>query len=126
MNSNNLPTLEKESIWDKIKKFFIKDKKQIETNKYIVPEEKRGTSNNINNDNSLNDLKLINKPNKTLEDLQYLIRSNQIKDEDLSEKERIELRKLYESQIMSLRKSIKEYKHKIIGLKNKNVKKVFE
>lgn len=126
MNSNNLPTLAKESIWDKIKRFFIKDKKQIETNNYIVPEEKKVTSNNINNNNSLNDLKLINKPNKTLEDLQYLIRSNQIKEEDLSEKERIELRKLYESQIMSLRKSIKEYKHKIIGLKNKNVKKVFE
>ena len=51
MNSNNLPTLAKESIWDKIKKFFIKDKKQIETNKYIVPEEKRETSNDINNDN---------------------------------------------------------------------------
>ena len=84
------------------------------------------TSNNINNNNSLNDLKLINKPNKTLEDLQYLIRSNQIKEEDLSEKERLELRKLYESQIMALRKSIREYKHKIIGLKNKNVKKVFE
>lgn len=123
MNSNNLPTLTKESIWDKIKRFFIKDKKQIETNNYIVPEEKKVTSNNIN---SLNDLKLINKPNKTLEDLQYLIRSNQIKEEDLSEKERIELRKLYESQIMALRKSIREYKHKIIGLKNKNVKKVFE
>lgn len=77
------------------------------------------TSNNINNNNSLNDLKLINKPNKTLEDLQYLIRSNQIKEEDLSEKERLELRKLYESQIMALRKSIREYKHKIIGLKIK-------
>ena len=36
MNSNNLPTLAKESIWDKIKRFFIKDKKQIETNNYIV------------------------------------------------------------------------------------------
>ena len=126
MNSNNLPTLAKESIWDKIKRFFVKVKKQVETNNYIVPEEKKVTSNNINNNNSLNDLKLINKPNKTLEDLQYLIRSNQIKEEDLSEKERIELRKLYESQIMALRKSIREYKHKIIGLKNKNVKKVFE
>ena len=126
MNSNNLPTLAKESIWDKIKRFFVKVKKQVETNNYIVPEEKKITSNNINNNNSLNELKLINKPNKTLEDLQYLIRSNQIKEEDLSEKERLELRKLYESQIMALRKSIREYKHKIIGLKNKNVKKVFE
>ncbi len=126
MNSNNLPTLAKESIWDKIKRFFVKVKKQVETNNYIVPEEKKITSNNINNNNSLNELKLINKPNKTLEDLQSLIRSNQIKEEDLSDKERIELRKLYENQIMSLRKSIREYKHKIIGLKNKNVKKVFE
>ena len=123
MNSNNLPTLAKESIWDKIKRFFVKVKKQVETNNYIVPEEKKITSNNINNNNSLNELKLINKPNKTLEDLQSLIRSNQIKEEDLSDKERIELRKLYENQIMSLRKSIREYKHKIIGLKNKNVKK---
>ena len=123
MNSNNLPTLAKESIWDKITRFFIKDKKQAETNNYIVPEERKVTSNNINSNNSLNELKLINKPNKTLEDLQYLIRSNQIKEEDLSEKERIELRKLYESQIMNLRKSIREYKNKIIALKNKNVKK---
>ena len=44
MNSNNLPTLAKESIWDKIKRFFVKVKKQVETNNYIVPEEKKITS----------------------------------------------------------------------------------
>ena len=66
MNSNNLPTLAKESIWDKIKRFFIKDKKQIETNNYIVPEEKKVTSNNINNNNSLNCLLYTSERQKEL------------------------------------------------------------
>ncbi len=68
----------------------------------------------------LDDIKLVNKPNKTLEDLQYLIRNKQIKEEDLSEKEIIALKELYQTQISELKQSIKACKGRILKLKNKS------
>lgn len=109
------------------KKFFTKNKFEDETNNIIV-EEIQTTNSSYEakkENNFLNHIKLKSSSNSSLEDLQYLIRNKQIKEEDLSEKQKEDLRKLYKSQISELKNSIQMYKHKIIRLKNKNMKKVF-
>lgn len=117
-NDNNSLIIIKETIFDKIKKLFVRNKI-----------EKAQTNNNYENveqSNFLNEIKLKNNKDSSLEELQYLIRNNQIKEEELTEKQREDLRNLYKSQISELKNSIQMYKHKISKLKNKNVKKVFD
>lgn len=120
MKQDNSLSIVKESFWSKIKKIFIKEK--IE--EYNIEEQIEVSDNNYKND-FLADIKISNDKCDSLERLQYLIRNKQIKEEDLTQKQKEDLRKLYQSQINDLKESIEMYKHKIIRLKNKDVRKVF-
>lgn len=126
-NDNNSLTIIKESFFDKIKKLFMRNKFEIQSNNFEMEEIK--TSNNSNQstkqNNFFDDIKLKNDKNSSLEELQYLIRNKQITEEDLTSEQIEDLRQLYNSQISQLKDSIQMYKHKIMRLKNKNVKKYF-
>ena len=116
------------SIWDKMKMFFKKSffKNEKITKKDRVKETEIPNTND-NQNSILKDIKI--KENKELLYLQNQFKMGKIKEKDLSIEERIGLEKLYKQQIYDLKKSIENYKNKILIIKKlliiRNVKYIF-
>ena len=104
------------SIWDKMKMFFKKlfFKNEKITKKDRVKETEIPNTND-NTNSFLKDIKI--KENKELLYLQNQFKMGKIKEKDLSIEERIGLEKLYKQQIYDLKKSIENYKNKILIIK---------
>ena len=104
------------SIWDKMKMFFKKlfFKNEKITKKDRVKETEIPNKND-NTNSFLKDIKI--KENKELLYLQNQFKMGKIKEKDLSIEERIGLEKLYKQQIYDLKKSIENYKNKILIIK---------
>lgn len=104
------------SIWDKMKMFF---KKLFFKNKKITKKDRvketEIPNTNDNQNSILKDIKI--KENKELLYLQNQFKMGKIKEKDLSIEERIGLEKLYKQQIYDLKKSIENYKNKILIIK---------
>lgn len=110
-NSNEL-TVVKENIIDKIKNFFKKlfSKKEEEKQVEIVQTKKENdfiNSVKIEEDNE----------EKRLLKLQSLIAEDVITEEELPEEDVEALHKLYDKQILDLKKQIDEYREKILKLR---------
>ena len=118
----------KPTIFDRIKSFFKilfsknnKDSKKIEElNDDIQSKNDDNTSftNNTNSNDFINNMKVEeNTEEIRLIKLQNLIAEDVIKEEELPEEDIKALNKLYDKQILELKKSIEEYKEKIINLR---------
>ena len=116
MKSENKLVVKKENLFAKILNFFLR-----RNNKYDVQQEydikeiytKEDFSSRIKIEETVSF--------DRLRELQYLIRNDKIKEEDISVEEQKELRKLYKKQISNLKESISNYKIKIEKLNPKNV-----
>lgn len=110
-NSNEL-TLVKENIIDKIKNFFKKlFSKKEEKNKVEAVEVKK-------ENNFINNVKIEeDSEEKRLLKLQSLIAEDVITEEELPEEDVKALHKLYDKQILDLKKEIDEYREKILKLR---------
>lgn len=110
-NSNEL-TVVKENIIDKIKNFFKKlfSKKE---------EEKQEEVANVKKENDFINSVKIEEDNeeKRLLKLQSLIAEDVITEEELPEEDVKALHKLYDKQILDLKKQIDEYREKILKLR---------
>ena len=115
-----------ESIFTKIKNFFknlfgqqiIEDYKIENTGNNTVDNQKE-----IKNSIFAENIKVEESEEQKLVRLQKLIREKRISENDLSVEEREKLRKLYNSQIENLRKSILQKRNKIMKLKYEQKKK---
>ena len=109
------------SIFYKIKTFFRRiffNNRNIEI-KQEVQEIKLPDSSNKKS-SFVEEIKIKeNKEFKELLHLQKLFKMGRIKEKDLSKQERIELEKLYIHQNYELKKSINNYKNKIIAIRTK-------
>ena len=94
------------------KKLFIKKKKITKKDRV---KETEIPNKNDNQNSILKDIKI--KENKELLYLQNQFKMGKIKEKDLSIEERIGLEKLYKQQIYDLKKSIENYKNKILIIK---------
>lgn len=115
MNKNNTKelTVVRSSIIDRIKnifkKLFSKKEKEIET---IEKEEKQKENTFINS------IKIEeNDEEKRLLKLQTLIAEDVITEEELPEEDVKLLHKLYDSQILQLKKEIDDYRERILKLR---------
>lgn len=111
------------SIFYKIKTFFrrIFSNNKNKEIKQEVQEIKIPNSNNKKS-SFIKEIKIKeNKELKELLHLQKLFKMGRIKEKDLSKQERIELEKLYIHQNYELKKSINNYKNKIIAIRTKLV-----
>ena len=110
-NSNEL-TVVKENILDKIKNFFKKlfSKKE---------EEKIEETVNVKKENDFINSVKIEEDNeeKRLLKLQSLIAEDVINEDELPEEDVKALHKLYDKQILDLKKQIDEYREKILKLR---------
>lgn len=109
------------SIFYKIKTFFrrIFFNNRNREIKQDVQEIKLPDSNNKKS-SFVEEIKIKeNKELKELLHLQKLFKMGRIKEKDLSKQERIELEKLYIHQNYELKKSINNYKNKIIAIRKK-------
>lgn len=115
-----------ESIFTKIKNFFknlfgqqtIEDYKIENTGNNTIDNQKE-----IKNSIFAENIKVEESEEQKLVRLQKLIREKRISENDLSVEEREKLRKLYNSQIENLRKSILQKRNKIMKLKYEQKKK---
>lgn len=109
------------SIFYKIKTFFRRiffNNRNVEI-KQEVQEIKLPDSSNKKS-SFVEEIKIKeNKKLKELLHLQKLFKMGRIKEKDLSKQERIELEKLYIHQNYELKKSINNYKNKIIAIRTK-------
>ena len=123
--SNNSLIPVNESIFSKIKSFFkkifgqqtIKDYKIDNTDNMIENQEE------IRNLNFTENIKIEETEEQKLMRLQKLVREKRISENDLSEEEIEKLRKLYNSQIENLRKSILQKRNKIVKIKYEQKRK---
>ena len=114
-NSNEL-TVVKENILDKIKKIFKKlfyKKENVEKIEEITKTEEEKIENTF-----INSVKIEedNEHNRLLK-LQNLISEDIITEKELPEEDVKALHKLYDEQILELKKSIDEYREKILKLR---------
>lgn len=114
-----------ESIFTKIKNFFKNlfgqqtiENYEIENTENIV-ENQQEVKNSIFAEN----IKAEETENQKLLRLQRLIREKRISEVDLSVEEKSKLRKLYNSQIDDLRKSILQKRNKIVKIKYEQKRK---
>ncbi len=114
-----------ESIFTKIKNFFKNlfgqqtiENYEIENTENIV-ENQQEVKNSIFAEN----IKVEETENQKLLRLQRLIREKRISEVDLSVEEKSKLRKLYNSQIDDLRKSILQKRNKIVKIKYEQKRK---
>lgn len=115
MKSENQLLIKKENLFTKILNFFLGQNKKYETQQESDIQE-----TNIKEDFSSR-IKIEEKISfDRLKELQYLIRNDKIKEEDISLEEQKELRKLYKNQISNLKESISNYKVKISKINPKN------
>lgn len=110
-NSNEL-TVVKENIIDKIKNFF----KKLFSKK--VEEKEVETVNTKKENDFINSVKIEeDNEEKRLLKLQTLIAEDVITEEELPEEDVKALHKLYDKQILELKKEIDEYREKILKLR---------
>lgn len=120
MDKNNTKelTVVKENIFDKIKNFFKKlfSKQEPEEVHEITTEEK---TKNVEKENSFINRVKIEEDNeeKRLLKLQSLIAEEIITEDELPEEDVKALHALYDKQILDLKRSIDEYKEKILKLR---------
>ena len=115
MKSENQLVVKKENFFTKILNFFLRRNNKCELQQEADVKEvyaRENFSSRIKIEETLSF--------DRLRELQYLIRNDKIKEEDISVEEQKELRKLYKKQISNLKESISNYKIKIekINLKN--------
>lgn len=120
-SKETLLVINENSIWGKMKIFFkrlfFKNEKNVKEERV---KETKIPNTNDNTNSFLKDIKIKeNKEMKELLYLQKLFKMGKIKEKDLSKEERIGLEKLYKQQIYDLKKSINNYKNKIIIIKTK-------
>lgn len=109
-NSNEL-TVVKENILDKIKNFF----KRLFSKK---EEMKAETVDTKKENDFINNIKIEeDNEEKRLLKLQYLIVEDVITEEELPKEDIKALHELYDRQILELKKSIDEYREKILKLR---------
>lgn len=116
-----------ENIFTKIKNYLKKLFKQ-----QIIKDCKiENTDNILENQEEIKDsifvqsIKIEETEEQKLLQLQKLIREKKITENDLSEEEKNKLRKLYNSQIEDLRKSILQKRNKIMKIKYEQKRKVY-
>ena len=109
-----------ESIFTKIKNFFknLFGQQTIENTDNKV-ENQEEIKNSIFTEN----IRIEETEEQKLVRLQKLVREKRISEKDLSVEEREKLRKLYNSQIEDLRKSILQKRNKIMNIKNEQKRK---
>ena len=124
-------TVVKTTVFDKIKKFFkilfLKNKKNIEDDEILadntVKSEQSIQMENLNKTSSndfVNNVKVEEDTEEArLIKLQNLIAEDVIKEEELPDEDIKALNKLYDKQILELKKNIDEYKQKIVKLREK-------
>lgn len=110
-NSNEL-TVVKENILDKIKNFFKKLFSKNEEEKKVETVEVKKENNFINSVKIEEDTE-----EKRLLKLQSLIAEDVITEEELPEEDVKALHKLYDKQILELKREIDEYREKILKLR---------
>ena len=116
-----------ENIFTKIKNYLkklfkqqiIKDCKIENTDNILVKQEE------IKDSIFVQSIKIEETEEQKLLQLQKLIREKKITENDLSEEEKNKLRKLYNSQIEDLRKSILQKRNKIMKIKYEQKRKVY-
>lgn len=125
--SNHSLMLVNENIFTKIKNYLKKLFKQ-----QIIKDCKiENTDNILENQEEIKDsifvqsIKIEETEEQKLLQLQKLIREKKITENDLSEEEKNKLRKLYNSQIEDLRKSILQKRNKIMKIKYEQKRKVY-
>ena len=115
MKSENQLVVKKENLFTKILNFFLR-----RNNKYEAQQESNIKEVYAREDFSsrikIEEIVSLDR----LRELQYLIRNDKIKEEDISVEEQKELRKLYKKQINNLKESISNYKIKIEKINPKN------
>ena len=109
-----------ESIFTKIKNFFknLFGQQTIENTDNKVENQEK-----IKNSIFTENIKIEETEEQKLVRLQKLVREKRISEKDLSVEEREKLRKLYNSQIEDLRKSILQKRNKIMNIKNEQKRK---
>ena len=124
-------TVVKTTVFDKIKNFFkilfLKNKKNIEDDEILadntVKSEQSIQMENLNKTSSndfVNNVKVEEDTEEArLIKLQSLIAEDVIKEEELPDEDIKALNKLYDKQILELKKNIDEYKQKIVKLREK-------
>ena len=113
-NSTNELTIVNSSIIDKIKNIFKKLFAKKEKKENIEEE----TSKTKKESTFINSVKIQeNDEEKRLLKLQVLIADNVITEEELPEEDVKALHKLYDKQILQLKKEIDDYREKIIKLR---------
>lgn len=124
MSNNSLIPIN-ENIFSKIKNFFRNlfgqqtiENYELDTSENIV-ENKQEVRNSIFAEN----IKVEETEEQKLLKLQRLIREKRISESDLSVEEKNKLRKLYNSQIEDLRKSILQKRNKIMKIKYEQKRK---
>lgn len=121
---DSLLVVNENSIFYKIKVFFSKiffKNRNDEVIKEDIISNNTFVDNNIDKKKSfVENIKIEeNEEIKELLYLQKLFKMGRIIEKDLSKKERIELEKLYKQQIFELKRSINNYKNKIISTRKK-------
>lgn len=109
-----------ESIFTKIKNFFknLFGQQTIENTDNKVENQEK-----IKNSIFTENIRVEETEEQKLVRLQKLVREKRISEKDLSVEEREKLRKLYNSQIEDLRKSILQKRNKIMKMKNEQKRK---
>ena len=109
-NSNEL-TVIKENVIDKIKNFFKRlfSKKKEEKIETLESKKENDFINNIKIEEDTEEKRLLK--------LQSLIAEDVITEEELPEEDVKALHKLYDKQILDLKKEIDEYREKILKLR---------
>ncbi len=113
------------SIITKIKKFFKNFFRQQDIKNYEIENTENIVENQQEVKNSIfaQNIKVEETENQKLLRLQRLIREKRISETDLSEEEKNKLKKLYNSQIGDLRKSILQKRNKIMKIKYEQKRK---
>lgn len=124
MSNNSLMPVN-ENIFSKIKNFFknLFGQKTIENYELDNPENIVENKQEVRNSIFAENIKVEETEKQKLLKLQRLIREKRISESDLSAEEKDKLRKLYNSQIEDLRKSILQKRNKIMKIKYEQKRK---
>lgn len=120
-SKNNKLIVAKETVFDKIIGFFKKifskkNKEEVNNNPNIIDDTKEKGSRNTTFSEGIK-VKQNNENEDRLTNLQKLIAEDMITEDELPEEDIKELHKLYDSQILELKRSIDEYREKILKIR---------
>lgn len=123
--SNNCLIPVNESVLSKIKNFFksLLGHQTIETYELNISENLTQNKADVRNSIFSENIKIEETEEQKLLKLQRLIREKRISESDLSVDQKHKLRKLYNSQIEDLRKSIIQKRNKIMKIKYEQKRK---